>query len=70
MELLQKESKVRCLRCGRLLARGWMEVGDLEIHCPRCKAVYTLRASRPNQAPHDGLYGDRHDLKKTLRHRV
>lgn len=52
---------IRCRDCNRLLARGVIEAGEIELHCPRCKTRLHLRASRPSQAPHDGLHGDRHD---------
>lgn len=58
-----KLSEIRCQVCKRLLARADVEVGALELYCSRCKITFYLRASRPNLAPHDGLHGDRHDLK-------
>ena len=55
------DSAVRCGHCNKLLAKGRMEAGELELVCPRCKTRILLRASRPNTAPHDGLHnGDRY----------
>lgn len=51
---------IRCGNCNKLLARGSMDAGEIELVCPRCKTRLVLRASRPNLAPQDGLYGDRH----------
>lgn len=42
---------IRCRDCNRLLARGVIEAGEIELHCPRCKTRLHLRASRPSQAP-------------------
>lgn len=61
-------SEYRCRECNRLLARGVIEVGEIELWCPRCKIQVHLRASRPSQAPHDGLYEDRHDREKFSSH--
>ena len=59
-----RSPEIRCGNCGRLLATGNMELGEIVIACPRCKTRHILRASRPNLAPpqfgKDGLYGDRH----------
>lgn len=46
----------RCGHCNRLLARGLLEAGEIELQCPRCKTRLHLRASCPNLAPHDGLH--------------
>ena len=51
---------IRCGNCNRLLAKGAVEVGEIELLCPRCKTRSILRASRPNPALQDGLHGDRH----------
>jgi phage FluMu protein Com len=51
---------IRCGNCNRLLAKGDMESGEIEILCPRCKTHHILRAKRPSTEPHDGLQGDRH----------
>ena len=51
---------IRCRGCNKLLARGTIEAGEMELHCPRCKNRILLRALRPNTAPHDGLYGENH----------
>lgn len=53
--------EIRCRGCNRLIARGIMEAGELELHCPRCKTRVHLWASRPSLAPHDGLHGDRYE---------
>jgi len=54
--------EIRCRDCNRLLARGALEAGDIELQCPRCKTRLHLRATRPSQAPHDGLHdGDRYE---------
>ena len=47
---------IRCGNCDKLLAKGSVEAGTIELLCPRCKTRHILRASRPNFAPHDGLY--------------
>ena len=51
---------LRCGKCNKLLAKGHIEAGEIELHCPRCKSRIVLRAISPNAAPHDGLYGDRY----------
>lgn len=60
---------LRCGNCQRLLARGHLEAGEIELSCPRCKNRIVLRATRPNLAPpqsgNDGLYGDRHASNQT-----
>lgn len=63
------DSAVRCGNCNKLLAKGRMEAGELELVCPRCKTRVLLRALRPNNAPHDGLFGDRyaHDSSPSSR---
>ena len=53
-------NEFRCGNCDRLLATGTLEAGDIELVCHRCGTRCTLRALRPNLAPHDGLLGDRH----------
>ena len=55
----------RCGKCKKLLAKGYIEAGEIELFCPRCKSRIVLRAARPNLAPpqsgNDGLHnGDRH----------
>ena len=57
---MNQAKDIRCGNCNRLLAKGDMEAGEIEILCPRCKTMHILRAKRPNTAPHDGLNGDRH----------
>lgn len=60
----------RCGHCNRLLARGAIEAGEIELQCPRCKTRLHLRASRPSQAPHDGLHnGDRYVRETPSSHR-
>ncbi len=52
--------------CNRLLAKGAVEVGEVELFCPYCKNRFLLRATRPNHAPHDGLQtGDCHVLEES-----
>jgi len=52
---------LRCGKCNKLLAKGCIEAGEIELFCPRCKSRIVLRAVRPNLAPHDGLHnGDRY----------
>lgn len=51
---------LRCGKCNKLLAKGRIEAGEMELFCPRCKSRIVPRATSPNAAPHDGLYGDRH----------
>ena len=42
---------IRCSHCNRLLARA-SEVKALEIKCPRCKTITSLRATRlPSECP-------------------
>lgn len=62
MSTAPKDHKdVRCGNCNKLLAKGRMEAGEIELLCPRCKTRIILRASRSSQAPHDGLHhGDNH----------
>lgn len=52
---------LRCGKCNKLLAKGHMEAGEIELFCPRCKSRIVLRALSPNLAPQDGLHnGDRY----------
>lgn len=60
VEAPKNTSDIRCGNCNRLLARGIMEAGEIELVCPRCKTRVILRALCPNPAPQDGLFGDRH----------
>ena len=61
---------IRCRDCNRLLARGALEAGDIELQCPRCKTRLHLRASCPDLAPHDGLHnGDRYERETPSSHR-
>ncbi|CAK7007761.1 MAG: Com family DNA-binding transcriptional regulator [Bilophila wadsworthia] len=60
MDTTKSNTDIRCGNCHRLLARGDVQAGVIELVCPRCKTRLILRASRPNLAPQDGLYGDRH----------
>ena len=53
-------SAIRCGTCNKLLAKGYLEAGQIELLCPRCKTRILLRASSPRTAPQDGLHGDRH----------
>ena len=56
-QLLVRETEmgvIRCLSCGRLLAKGALLAGELEIVCNRCKATNRLRAMSPNPEPLDG----------------
>lgn len=57
-------SAIRCGTCNKLLAKGHLEAGQIELLCPRCKTRILLRASSPRTAPprsgNDGLHGDRH----------
>ena len=57
-------TNLRCGKCNKLLAKGHIEAGEIELFCPRCKSRIVLRAVSPNLAPHqsgkDGLHGDRH----------
>ena len=48
-------ANIRCGHCNRILARGHMESGHMEIKCPRCSFLAILRATSPNIEPHDGL---------------
>lgn len=53
-------NNLRYGKCNKLLAKGRIEAGEIELLCPRCKSRIVLRAISPNAAPHDGLYGDRY----------
>ena len=33
--------------CSRIIARGHLEIGVMELECPRCKKYTIPRASRP-----------------------
>lgn len=48
-------ANIRCGHCNRILARGHIEAGHLEIKCPRCSVLTILRAMSPNIEPQDGL---------------
>ena len=40
MELTREHrcpDEIRCRKCGKLLAKGHIEIGRLELFCPRCK---------------------------------
>ncbi|MDO5484088.1 MAG: Com family DNA-binding transcriptional regulator [Desulfovibrionaceae bacterium] len=63
MKYGQNVTDFRCGHCNKLLARGHMEAGHIELACPRCKTRLILRAVRPNHAPHDGLNGEHHARK-------
>ena len=69
MNAAPKDPKdVRCGNCNKLLAKGRMEAGEIELLCPRCKTHIILRASRSSQAPHDGLHhGDNHACDNSSR---
>ncbi len=56
----KNHTEIRCGNCNRLLARSSMEAGEVELFCPRCKIITIVRATRPEQAPHDGLCGESH----------
>ena len=62
-EQTHEPGDLRCGKCNKLLAKGHMEAGEIELLCPRCKSRIVLRAVSPNLAPHDGLYGDNHARK-------
>lgn len=59
---------LRCGKCNKLLAKGHIEAGEIELLCPRCKSRIVLRAISPNAAPHDGLFGDRHARNQSSSH--
>ena len=59
---------LRCGKCNKLLAKGRIEAGEIELFCPRCKSRIVLRATSPNAAPHDGLYGDRYARNQSSSH--
>jgi Mu-like prophage protein Com. len=54
--------EIRCPKCNKIIARGVLEKGLLELKCytTRCGTKILLRASRPNIALLDGLHGDRY----------
>ena len=59
-EQTHEPGNLRCGKCNKLLAKGRIEAGEIELVCPRCKSRIVLRAISPNAAPHDGLHGDRY----------
>lgn len=59
---------LRCGKCNKLLAKGHLEAGEIELFCPRCKCRIVLRAASPNAAPRDGLFGDRYARNQTSSH--
>lgn len=59
--------EIRCRDCNRLLARGFIEAGEIELHCSRCKTRLLLRATRPSHESHDGLHGDRYANESCFR---
>lgn len=63
---------LRCGKCNKLLAKGHIEAGEIELFCPRCKSRIVLRAISPNlalpQLGNDGLYGDRHARNQSSSH--
>ncbi|WP_417022161.1 Com family DNA-binding transcriptional regulator, partial [Bilophila wadsworthia] len=48
MDTTKSNTDIRCGNCHRLLARGDVQAGVIELVCPRCKTRLILRASRPN----------------------
>ncbi|MES9995769.1 Com family DNA-binding transcriptional regulator [Desulfovibrio aminophilus] len=65
--LANSTPEIRCRNCNRLLARGSIEAGEIELQCPRCKTRLLLRVTRPSHAPHDGLHGDRYANESSSR---
>ena len=61
-------NNLRCGKCNKLLAKGRIEAGEIELFCPRCKSRIVLRAISPNAAPHDGLFGDRYARNQSSSH--
>lgn len=55
-------------KCNKLLAKGRIEAGEIELFCPRCKSRIVLRATSPNAAPPDGLHGDRYARNQSSSH--
>ena len=47
--------EIRCHKCRKLIARGFVSTGHIEIMCPSCRSINALRAESPNIEPHDGL---------------
>ena len=60
MDTTKSNTDIRCGNCHRLLARGDVQAGVIELVCPRCKTRLIVRASRPNLAPPDGLLRKSH----------
>lgn len=48
----QKNNDIRCEHCNKLLGKGIALA--LEIKCPRCGTVNSLRGTIPNPEPRDG----------------
>ena len=59
---------LRCGKCNKLLAKGHIEAGEIELLCPRCKSRIVLRAISPKSALHDGLHGDRYAREHSSSH--
>lgn len=47
--------EIRCRNCRKLIARGFLRSGHIEIMCSSCKCINSLRVVNPIPEPHDGL---------------
>jgi DNA-directed RNA polymerase subunit RPC12/RpoP len=60
---------LRCGKCNKLLAKGHIEAGEIELFCPRCKSRIVLRAISPNlalpQSGNDGLHNGERYVRET-----
>ena len=55
--MLEKK-QIRCGKCNKLLAKGM--AGNIEIKCPRCRAINHVRAESPSSELPDGQDGATH----------
>ena len=58
-------TNLRCGKCNKLLAKGYIEAGEIELFCPRCKSRIVLRAVSPNLALHDSLHNGERYVRET-----
>ena len=62
--------EIRCRGCNKLLARGAIEAGDIELHCPRCKTRPHLRATRRMTASTETFMNANHLPSQSLSSRL
>lgn len=56
---MKEKIEIRCGVCNKLLGKG--TALDMEIKCPRCKAVNHVRAQSPCSEPREGQSERVHD---------